>query len=287
MNRVQRCLLLIAGLSLGVRTGSAWGPAGHEIVGRIAAQHLTATTANFIHELLNTGNTNAEIQIADSSVANWADWIRKDNPETAPWHFVDIPFEADRYDPARDCCQPAGCVVEAVERFRQELADRRTNPAVRVAALKFLVHFVGDIHMPLHCAERHGDRGGNLVWVLWPGDSQATKLHAIWDSNLIESQLHDRQLTALAYAVQLNDSVPAARVRAWSAGTPADWAWESHQLAIAEIYGTIPESGPAHPLAAAAITKSQDLVAEQLTKAGLRLAELLNQLAANWKPGTL
>ena len=208
MNRIQRWLLL-AGLSLGAGSVSAWGPSGHEIVGRIAEQHLTPATAQLIHELLNAGNTNTEIHISDSGVANWPDFIRSDRPETAPWHFVDIPFEAVQYDPERDCRQHGGCIIEAIGRFRSVLADRQTNGAARVEALKFLVHFVADIHMPLHCAERHGDRGGNLVWVLWPGDAQAMKLHAVWDTKFVEKNLHDRSLTALAYADQLSRALSA------------------------------------------------------------------------------
>ena len=271
MNRICRLVLL----SLGAMTGLAWGPAGHEIVGRIAEQHLTPATIQFIHNLHDP-----EIHIADAGFANWADFIRKDRPETASWHFVDIPFAANQYDPDRDCRQHGGCVVEAIERFRRVLADRQTNVAARIEALKFLVHFVGDIHQPLHCAERHGDHGGNTVWVDWPGNPQATKLHAVWDANLVEKNLHDRQLTATEFAAQLNHAVTAAQLQVWSAGTPADWAWESHRLAITEVYATIPESDRVHPLDAAYIANGQHLIAEQLTKAGIRLAVLLNQLTA-------
>lgn len=280
MNRIYRCALLIASLSLGAMTGFAWGPAGHEIVGRIAAQHLTPATAHFLHDLLAAGNVHAEIGIADAGFANWADFIRKDRPQTAPWHYVDIPFDATQYDPARDCRQPGGCVVEAIAQCRRVLTDRQTNAAARIEALKFLVHFVGDIHQPLHCAERHGDHGGNLVWVHWPGATEATKLHAVWDMNLIEKTLHDRNLTAAELADQFNHAVTPSQIQAWTAGTPADWAWESHRLAVNEIYATIPESDHVQPLDDAYIAKSQRLVAEQLTKAGVRLADLLNQLPA-------
>lgn len=279
MNRIQRCVLLVTGLSLGAMTGFAWGPTGHEIVGHVAEEHLTPATAHFIHDLLTAGNTTGEIHIAAAGFANWADFIRKDRPETAPWHYVDIPFVADKYDPDRDCRQHGGCVVEAIERFRRVVADRQANTAARVEALKFLVHFVGDIHQPLHCAERHGDHGGNMVWVQWPGETKAIKLHAVWDMNLVEKTLHDQQLTPAEFADQLTHAITPAQIQAWSAGAPADWAWESHRLAVTEVYATIPETG-AHLLDGAHIAKSEHLVVEQLTKAGIRLAYLLNQFPA-------
>ncbi len=279
MKRICRFMLCVIGFNLGAISGFAWGPAGHEIVGYIAEQHLTPATAHLIHDLLNTGNTNAEIHIADSGIANWPDFIRRDRPETAPWHYVDIPFDADKYEPERDCQQHGGCVVEAIERFRHVLGDRQTNATVRIEALKFLVHFVGDVHQPLHCAERHGDHGGNLVLVNWPGNPVALKLHAVWDGSLVEKYLHDRQVTALEYANQLNHAVTTAQFRTWNTGTPADWALESHRSAITEVYATIPEDSHAHALDDTYITTGQRLVAEQLIKAGIRLAYLLNKFS--------
>ena len=272
MNQISR----FAFLSLSALTGLAWGPAGHEIVGRIAEQRLTPAAVQFICDLHNP-----EIHIADAGVADWADFIRRDHPETAPWHYVDIPFAAAKYDADRDCRQPAGCVISAIEKFRHVLADRQTNSAARLDALKFLVHFVGDIHQPLHCAERHNDHGGNLVLVNWPGNPVALKLHAVWDGMILGTSLHDQQLTAPEYADQLNRAVTAAQLQAWNAGTPADWAWESHRLAVTEVYAAIPEDNRAHRLDDDYISKSQHLVAEQLTKAGIRLADLLNKLAAS------
>ncbi len=272
MNRIYRWIFL----SFIATTGLAWGPAGHEIVGRIAEQRLTPATTQFIRELHNP-----EIHIADAGIADWADFIRRERPETAPWHYVDIPFDARKYDPERDCRQPAGCVISAIEKFRHVLADRQANSAARIEALKFLVHFVGDIHQPLHCAERHGDHGGNLVLVHWPGEPQALKLHAVWDGRFVEKNLRDQKLTAPEYADQLNHAVTAAQLQAWSAGAPADWALESHRLAVTEVYATIPETGAARQLDDAYITKNQHLVAEQFTKAGIRLAYLLNLIATN------
>ena len=123
--------------------------------------------------------------------------------------------------------------------------------------------------------------GGNMVWVRVLGDEKATRLHAFWDENLVVKSLHDRQLAPATLADWLNHAITSEQRKLWSAGTPADWAWESHQLAINQVYAGIPEHGKAHPLDAAYITSGQRLVAEQLSKAGIRLAYVLNEIFAS------
>jgi hypothetical protein len=250
----------------------AWGPDGHVIVGRIAELHLTTNAAHAVSELLGpTGH------ISDNAVANWPDFIRKDRPESAPWHFVDIPFAAEKYDADRDCSNHHGCVVQAITDFQQVLADKQNSVEARVAALKFLVHFVGDIHQPLHCGERNGDQGGNKYFVYWPGDQKPQRLHVIWDVYLPRRNLSDAGLTALSYADKLNTRITPPRRLLWSKGTSADWAWESHQIAVAKVYASLPAEGLPHHLSPDYIKSSQRIVDDQLMKGGLRLALLLNE----------
>ena len=274
---MKRPLLTIFALITTALSGQAWGPQGHEIVDRIAELHLTPRTLQAVNQLLNGTNAPVTIHISDDDVANWPDHVRSRRPETAPWHFVDIPFRAERFDPARDCTEHKGCVVEAIRDNERLLVDREATDKERVEALKFLVHFVGDIHQPLHCAERNGDKGGNLCQVKWPDAPKPTKLHVVWDVNLVDKNLHDRALDKLAYADYLNRTLAGPNAKAWSGGTPADWAWESHQHAVTEVYYTVPANGLPELLSADYIRKGQALVDIQLTKAGLRLAELLNQ----------
>lgn len=254
-------LLLVAG----TLTCRAWGPEGHEIVGRIAEKHLTPEAARGVRGL--TTNSLSEI-------SNWPDEIRRARPETAPWHYVDIPYGAEKLDVERDCVAHTGCVVTAIERFTHVVADRQTNVEARVEALKFLVHFVGDIHTPLHCAERNGDQGGNLVWVRWPGDEKASKLHAVWDVHFVSKNIRDAGLSAITYADKLAENSEKLS----ATGTAADWAWESHRLAVERVYPGVPPRGRAWPVPAEYIQKNQPVVAQQLTKAGLRLACLLNEV---------
>ncbi|MEI6084682.1 MAG: S1/P1 nuclease [Verrucomicrobiota bacterium] len=270
MKTIFAALLLLTG------TCRAWGPEGHEIVGRIAEKNLTPAALHHLNELLN-GTNAVTVCISDTHIANWPDEIRHDRPETAPWHYVDIAFDAEKFDRDHDCLAHTGCVVSAIEQFTQVLADKQTNTAARLEALKFLVHFVGDIHMPLHCAQRHDDHGGNMVWVRWPGEPKAAKLHGIWDVNFVQTNLHESGLAPLPYADQLSGKITPEQSATWSTGTPADWAWESHRIAVTKVYAGIPAYGSAFVIPAEYIKANQPVVAEQLTKAGLRLARLLNE----------
>jgi hypothetical protein len=112
-----------------------------------------------------------------ADVSTWADDVRRDHPETSRWHYVDIPYVATNYDPARDCqaTDHGDCVIAEIARAERVLGDTSKSKAGRAEALKFLVHFVGDMHQPLHSIERkdpvtgHGDAGGNGVHVTFFG----------------------------------------------------------------------------------------------------------------------
>jgi hypothetical protein len=255
---------------LGVATSArAWGPTGHEIAASIAELHLTPKAKAGIAELLAPTR-----HISDNGVANWPDFIRHDRPESAPWHFVNIPFDATRYDPKRDC-KDGNCVVEAVERFATVLGNTDATFVTRNETLRFLVHFVGDIHQPLHCAERNGDRGGNLRAMTIPHEKKTGNLHKVWDTELVHECLGTK--TIADFARTLNDRVTPAKHEKWTSDTPADWAWESHRLAVEHTYKDIPSDGAPLPLTAAYIAANRPIVELQLTKAGLRLAFLLNK----------
>src|SRR5437867_12178007 len=120
-----------------------WGQEGHRIIATIAESRLEKHAAEGVRELLGEGGL--------PSVANWADEIRQDRPETAPWHFVNIPRDQQGSNPARDCVTPrAGeCVVAAIERFRSVLPDRSRTNQVPAEALRSGPQHVGHRHRPL------------------------------------------------------------------------------------------------------------------------------------------
>jgi hypothetical protein len=256
-------------LSVAVGRAGAWGWEGHIIVARIAEQHLTDKAKAGIAQLLGPDR-----KIEDTSVASWPDNIRRDRPETGPWHYVDIPFEATSYDPSRDC-KNGQCVVAQTEHFAAVLADTNATTVSRAEALRFVVHFVGDMHQPLHSTERNHDRGGNLVKITFLSESQAGNLHSAWDSLLLRQYLGGEDV--VQYADQLNSRITAQEMKEWSGGSVADWAWESHQQAVAHTYVGVPVQNTPVNLSPQYVAENRQVVETQLMRAGIRLSVLLNK----------
>jgi hypothetical protein len=134
-----------------------------------------------------------------------------------------------------------GNVVEAVNPFADLLADRTASKDDRVEALKFLVHFMGDLHQPLHCAERNGDAGGNKRVVFLPGHRAAMGLHAVWDTFILKRSKGTRSVED--YGGELNARITSKQAKTWAKGTPLDWAKESWQLARDVAYVDLPADG--------------------------------------------
>ena len=240
----------------------SWGTEGHRIVAEIAEQLLEPDTAHKVRDLLALENATT---LADA--ANWADQIRGQRRETAPWHFVDIPISAPAYDAARDCPQN-NCVVAKIEQFTAELRDASLPPRERLEALKFVVHFIGDVHQPLHASD-NGDRGGNEIRVKFLG--RRTNLHAVWDTGILAPAVNGDER---AYALRLFHRITPAQLTAWQNGSPVEWANEAHAVAVQAIYGKLPhDSGTLPESYETAALPTADL---QLERAGVRLASVLN-----------
>ncbi|MGH8747294.1 MAG: S1/P1 nuclease [Burkholderiales bacterium] len=272
-----RGLILIAGLcACGPAWG--WGQEGHSIVAEIAQRRLSPA-AEEVEQLLGRGHSLA-------SEASWADDIRDARPETYNWHFVDIPLEATRYDPRRDCrndAQRGDCVVAELERLRSALRCAPTE-ALKREALRFAVHFVGDVHQPLHTVLE--ERGGNDIRVVVrihelkcaPGCRTTrfrTNFHALWDQTLIAATTWSWG----AYVRRLESGwlkSPEAQGAA-AGGSPSQWAAQTHAAARTMW----------HMLAAdrvvddAYYAKALPVVDRQLGLAGLRLARFLNEAYAS------
>jgi hypothetical protein len=246
-----------------------WGGTGHQIVCLIAEEHLTSAAKTGIHELLGEGN------ISDAEVASWADEVRRQRRETAPWHYVNIPVEAAAFDRARDG-RDGNNVIDAVEQQARIVADKSKPKEQRADALKFLVHFVGDLHQPLHCADRAGDKGGNARLVVYPGQKRAVSLHAIWHTWLLKDAM--KRARATEYARALDKRVTPKQRAEWSKGTPQDWANASHRIAVGKAYADVPKDGAPPTIDPKYIADGKTAVEEQLKRAGARLAAVLNQI---------
>ncbi|MGH9807625.1 MAG: S1/P1 nuclease, partial [Terriglobia bacterium] len=174
----------------------AWGPEGHSVVAEIAQRRLSPHAEKMVKRLLGRGHSLA-------AVASWADDERSKRPETSNWHFVDMPLSATTYDPQRDCKddpKKGDCVIAELDRLRNDLRCAKDNDA-RAEALKFAVHFVGDIHQPLHTVlEEHGGNG-IAVDVFMRGikacsgkcepQHMASNFHKAWDEDLINMVVWD------------------------------------------------------------------------------------------------
>lgn len=259
--------LLFVFIAMSLRT-FAWGPEGHKVIADIALKHLTPPALQRIRELL--GNDDL------AAISMWADEIKQERPETFAWHFVDIPWNANEFNEQRDCERPrqgmtghADCVVDRIELFKRVLGDRNGSQAVRVEALKFLVHFVADIHQPLHAIAR--DHGGTRTQVTQFGLAicgiRACNLHLTWDFGLIEH----RYLAERAYAERIERLIQDEKLEELPTESPEEWANASFRLAH-QVWlqdgGFIDEEY---------YERNINIVDHQLALAGLRLAAILNQ----------
>ena len=178
-------LFLFPVLALLASTAHAWGTQGHQVIANIAQAQFTAKTKAEIDKLLalEPGETLA-------SISTWADEHR--NPTTGAWHYINFPKNTCSYDAARDC--PDGnCVVTAIDRQLAVLASEAPADK-RLIALKYVVHFVADIHQPLHAGYAE-DRGGNSYQL--QAFMRGSNLHALWDVGLIKNlDLSNEALTA-------------------------------------------------------------------------------------------
>jgi hypothetical protein len=136
----------------------AWGRLGHRVISRIVEKHLTAKAKAEIIALLEPGES-----LADASL--WADENRGRLPKTAPWHYVDVPLDEPQYDSKfSGDVSTKGCVVDKINEFRAVLKDQTKSKEDRRFALRFLIHCIEDLHMPMHVGD-NGDKGGNRTHV--------------------------------------------------------------------------------------------------------------------------
>jgi hypothetical protein len=240
----------------------AWGPQGHEIVADIAFREMTPAARDHVSALLG-----GDARIMMAANANWADELRQERPRTARWHYVNIELGSSRYDAARDCPDD-DCIVAQIEKDRRILADGHAPRSERVTALRFLIHFLGDIHQPLHAADNH-DRGGNDIQVTI--GRYRTNMHHLWDGDLVTALGVDPARVAWRIETRFSH----AQKKAWQAGTSADWALESFRVAVSDIYA--PLRGSTDVMLPRSYEEAEaPIVRAQLEKGGLRLAWILN-----------
>ena len=278
----SRLAVFILSILLAPTLALAWGQDGHRIVGRIAEDRLSVNAKREIRKLIGDEN------ISDDSVANWPDKIKSTRTNTKPWHYVDIPVDAKAYDPKRDG-HDGDNVIDKLTYFVGVLNDKAKSTTERAEALRFVVHFVGDMHQPLHCSDRN-DKGGNARTILFLGYQKPTNLHTVWDTELVKETMSNRQ--PMDYADELAGRITPQLAAQWGKsdakdvlGTVIAWANAAHDLSRERVYNyksgdktiSIPAEGPAVKLDVNYVEQAKPVVEEQLMKAGVRLANILNE----------
>ncbi|RPE13388.1 S1/P1 Nuclease [Chitinophaga lutea] len=255
----------LAGLLLtGTTTAKAWGPIGHRVVAEIAGFHLSQKARAGISAII--GNETLAM------IANWPDFIKSDTTgrykHTSPWHYLDFPGHCSRgvFDSIMAASTGENIHTMTLAMIK-ELKSPATSKDRKRFALSFLVHMIGDMHMPLHVG-RDEDMGGNKIQVTW--FDRPTNLHRVWDEHLIDFQ----QYSYTEYAGILQRLLAPGQLKQVQTGSFADWMWESH-LVSDTIYDQIK---PGDKLSYRYNFLFADTLNDQLLKGGVRLAKVLNEV---------
>lgn len=267
-----------------------WDDPGHQIVGAIAIQYLKPVTKQRIVALLaaDTDDLTAHTIVAST---NWADYYRDTDRgstrirynATRNWHFVDIELKAPDLSaacfghPPLPSGTPASkgpadaCAVDKIDQFVAELKAPDTSAEERLLALKFVLHIVGDMHQPMHSSDDH-DAGGNQKNISAPGLASG-RLHSFWDRDTVQSLGTD----PFVVAEKLQARITPTQAKQWAQGTPSSWALETFEVAKRHAYKLpAPDSQGVYRLSEAYVSDATKTVSLQLSKAGVRLATVLN-----------
>jgi hypothetical protein len=239
----------------------AWGTEGHRICGQIANTYLTPQARKAIEAIL--GNESIAI------TSNWADFIKSDPAYSylSSWHYID--FDKGYTYPEMQEYLAKDTNVDAYTKLQfliSELKKKDLSKANKLLYLRMLIHIVEDVHQPMHTAHTD-DKGGNDFKVNW--FNNPTNLHSVWDTQLIEFQ----QLSYTEYTAAINHSTLAQRIE-WQKAPISQWLFESNQIAE-KLYTEIK---PGDTLNYKYNFSHIEIVNQQLLKAGVRLAGILNQL---------
>ena len=255
--KLGRIFTVLIVLSISVSAFS-WGKTGHRVVGHVAQQHLSKKANKRINKIL----TDYSLEMS----GNFMDFIKADTTyrHMGSWHYVSIPDGKTYADITKS---KKGDVIWAIETLINELKtkDFKIVPNEEFAIMA-LVHFVGDIHQPLHVGLAE-DRGGNSVKIEFFGEQ--TNLHRLWDTDLIEHQ----GLSYTEWGNHINRGVDKLQVLAWQGNTVREWAAESQQLRTA-CY----DFGEYTNLKYKYIYRHMATVELRLEQAGVRLAGVLNSI---------
>ena len=265
---VKSGLIAVLGVLALAGEARAWGDTGHQVICELTIRLVAPATRSQMEELIRLDGEFSSFVEACS----WADHPRKRGPE----HFVNLPRDATGLTGAT-CGEARECVVSAINKDSEILASKQADAKSRAVALKFLGHWTGDVHQPLHVSFAD-DRGGNDIRV--NGDCSAN-LHAAWDSCLVQKAVGDNVDAAVR---DLLGSLTSSQHSQWAAGTATDWANETFALAVRPETQYCSRQGLTciRPVGSVRIDQAYlavnvPVVRQQLLKAAVRLAAQLDR----------
>jgi len=262
MHFISKIKLLVITFCFSLPAMAWWGATGHRVVGKIAESYLTPKAKAAITQILGTESL--------AMASNWADFIKSDSNFNylSPWHYSDLKqglsFNEFKNELQHDTATNA---YNKLNFLIKELKNKQLSADKKLMYLRLLIHIAGDIHQPLHIGKPE-DLGGNRIRVLWFGDS--TNLHSIWDDKLIQFQ----NLSYTEYSDAINHTKLKQRTD-WQKQPMIEWFFETYQLA-GKIYAEI--NRPVSRLSYRYNFDHIDQLNQQLLKAGVRLAGLLNEI---------
>jgi len=248
---------LIFTFNLNAETTPIWGKTGHRVVGAIADDYLKNSTKRKLKKLLNYKSL--------ALVSTFADEIKADKryDKYKTWHYLNMPLDGTYVGSKKN---PEGDLVTGIAFCKQMITNKTASNDDKAFYLKLLIHLIGDLHQPFHIG-LESDRGGNDFYVQW--QSKDSNMHSVWDTQMIES--YGMSYSELADNA---DHLSKAQIKAIKKGTTLDWIAETHQL-TKTVY-TSAKKG--ENLRGRYSYKYLNVVRQQLQKAGIRLAEVLNDI---------
>jgi nuclease S1 len=263
-------LLAVCGVAMLPSVASAFGPLGHRVAGLLAERGLCGAARAEI-EALAGGESLADLGVWADSARSLPEWR-----VSAPWHYMNIDAATPEVAAALAAIEafrtpPEGDVLSAIARFRSDLADRSLPERVRSTALKFLVHFVIDVHQPLHVGLA-ADRGGNTVDVRY--GASVVNLHRFWDTDVLDLRMLEPARYARRLRRRFESSASSSR------SPPEVWAAESLALrgTVYAFASEVDIGAGAHALSSAYISTAQAVIDERLALGAARLAATLNAM---------
>lgn len=275
--RALAAAFLCLGILVGPIEAKAWGYDGHRIVAAIALKLLPPEKAAALENLLRTSSVNRSFVEA----SGYADDVLRRTHEFDKWHYVNWPDDSDSASDQE--CYP-NCVLKALSQ-QISIAKKSDDPNEKALALSWIIHLIGDLHQPLHVADRDGDAGGNGFAVTYvgqewcgepppPGHRPHMQLHKVWDDCLVLTLMEGKSRDDLAN--EIVGTLSSYQGHPFALGLRRDWAKESHGLARTHAYADL-DPGDDIARESAYVQKALPAVREQLLKAGIRLASTIDQ----------